>query len=60
MRQYGLSPEDIRVFVVPENRCGADPDGNPFYVGEIRGLRVRLVLALDDMSTVITLYPRKR
>ena len=60
MRQYGFTQEDVRAFVVPENRGGADPDGNPVYVGEIRGIRVRLILALDDMSTVITVYPRRR
>lgn len=60
MRQYGITEEDIRAFIVAENRCGADPDGNPVYVGEIRGVRLRLILALDDMSTVITVYPRRR
>jgi len=60
MRQYDITEEDIRAFVVPENRCGADPDGNPVYVGEVRGVRLRLILALDDMSTVITVYPGTR
>jgi hypothetical protein len=60
MRQHSLTEEDIRAFVVPENRCGADPDGNPIYIGEIRGVPLRLILALDDMSTVITVYPRRR
>ena len=56
MRRYGFTQEDVAAFVVPENRSGADPGGNPFFVGEIKGVPICLVLALDDMDTVITLY----
>jgi hypothetical protein len=40
----------------PENRNGEDPRGNSFYDKEIRGTCFRAVLALDDLTTVITVY----
>ncbi|HEU5142505.1 MAG TPA: hypothetical protein VFU04_05040 [Solirubrobacterales bacterium] len=60
MREYKLTREEVAAMVVAENRSGADPRGNPFFVARIRGMQIRLVLALDDMSTVITLYHRER
>jgi hypothetical protein len=38
MRRYGFTQEDVVAFVVPENCSGADPDGNPIFVCEIRDI----------------------
>lgn len=42
--------------LAPENRKGEDLRGNRFYIKEIRGIPFRAVLALDDLTTVITVY----
>jgi hypothetical protein len=56
MRLHALSRDEVLGIVSTTNRNGEDPDGNPLYVKEIRGTRFRAVLALDDMSTIITVY----
>ena len=42
--------------ISPENLAGEDPAGNLLYVGKIRDLAICAVLALDDLTTVITVY----
>jgi hypothetical protein len=56
MRWKGLSADDVLAMFTPENRNGEDGRGNLFYDKEIRGTRFRAVLALDDLTTVITVY----
>ncbi len=56
MRLKGLSQDDVLAMFSPENRNGEDPRGNLFYDKEIRGTCFRAVLALDDLTTVITVY----
>jgi hypothetical protein len=57
MRWKGLSQDEVLAMFSPENRNGEDPRGNLFYDKEIRGIRFRAVLAVDDLTTVITVYP---
>jgi hypothetical protein len=60
MRWKGLSSDDVLAMFSPENRNGEDPRGNLFYDKEIRGVSFRAVLAADDLTTVITVYPLER
>jgi hypothetical protein len=55
MRKLKLTGDDVLRIVVAENRRGQDPDGNPIYVGEIRGVILQAIVALDDGS-LITVY----
>jgi hypothetical protein len=56
MRLCDVAQEEIEELVCPQNRVGEDPDGNLLYVGAVRSLSVCVVLALDDLDTVITVY----
>jgi hypothetical protein len=37
-----------------------DEDGKPRYVGEIRGVRVRVVVALDEPDLIVTIHERRK
>jgi hypothetical protein len=56
MRLCGVSGEEVLEMISPENSAGEDRDGNLLYVGTIRDLSICAVLALDDLTTVITVY----
>lgn len=36
-----------------------DEDGKPLYVGYIRGVRVRVVVALDEPDLIVTIHNRR-
>jgi hypothetical protein len=38
----------------------SDEDGKPRYTGEIRGVRVRVVVALDEPDLIVTIHERRR
>jgi hypothetical protein len=56
MRLYGVTQEEVAALLVPSGEGGEEERGNPLYKGEIRGMRICAVLALDDLTTVITVY----
>jgi hypothetical protein len=56
MRLYKVTRFEVLDLIEPENRNGADEHGNPIYSAEIRGIDICVVLALDDLSTIITVY----
>jgi|GEM_PF-2922147 len=56
MRLCRVTQEEIAEIVSPQNRAAEDRDGNPVYMGMVRGLSLCVVIALDDLSTVITVY----
>jgi hypothetical protein len=37
-----------------------DEDGRPRYTGEIRGVRVRVVVALDEPDVIVTIHERRK
>jgi hypothetical protein len=37
-----------------------DEDGKPRYTGEIRGVRVRIVVALEEPDLIVTIHERRR
>ena len=55
MRRHKLTRDDVAGVIAAENRRGEDPDGNPIYVEEVRGVCFVAVVALDDRS-LITIY----
>jgi hypothetical protein len=56
MRLCGVTPEEVMEIVSPENRAGENPDGNLIFMGSAGKLSVCVILALDDLATVITVY----
>jgi len=59
MRRLRLARSDAE-FVVA-NPAGIDRDwrGRPRYLGYVRGLRVRVVVALDEPDLIVTIHPRR-
>ena len=55
MRRHKLTRDEVLGIVAAENRRGEDPEGNPIYVKEVRGMLLLAVVALDD-GTLITVY----
>jgi hypothetical protein len=37
-----------------------DEDGKPMYAGYVQGIRVRVVVALDEPDLVVTIHERRR
>jgi hypothetical protein len=51
---------DVEDAIVHSTFVDRDDDGRPRYTGEIRGERVRVVVALDDPDLIVTIHERKR
>ncbi len=56
MRLYGIAREDALSIISAENKADFDGDGNPIFIRRVNGRLLCLVLAVDDMSTIITVY----
>jgi len=37
----------------------SDRDGKPRYTGKIRGVRVRVIVALDEPDLIVTIHDRR-
>ena len=40
-------------------RIDSDPNGRPRYTSYIRGIRVRIVIAVDEPDLVVTIHERR-
>ena len=56
MRLYGISRDQVVDLVASPNRHGVEGRGNVVYSGAAGGMRIKAVLAGDDMETIITVY----
>lgn len=59
MRKYGITREDVAEFLDGRAPNDFDPDGRLRFVGEIQGIRVRIVEAIDRPGYIVTLHERK-
>jgi hypothetical protein len=60
MREKGWREEDVERVVGAAMPSGPDDLGNPTYIGFIRDLRVRVVIALDEPDLVVTIHERRK
>lgn len=60
MRQLDISMSDVVDLVVEQEPSGYDPEGRPGYIGIVREIRVRVVLAVDKPNLVVSLHERKK
>jgi hypothetical protein len=60
MRRLGLSPDDIAEVAAAPHVRDFDPMGRPRFTGTVRGMRVRLVLALDEPDLVVSVHERRK
>lgn len=54
MRERGVSRADVISVLTDHEVTFPDPKGNPCYVKEINGRRIKVVVAADDPEFVIT------
>lgn len=55
-----MSDADVERIVARPLFTDADADGRPRFVGDVRGVRVRVVVTLDDPDLIVTIHPRRR
>ena len=60
MRRLGLTRGDVAAIILASEVVDTDPDGRPRYVGYVGGLRIRIVLALENPSIVVSVHERRR
>lgn len=59
-RGLGVDVTDAEAVVAQPFEVDYDEDGKPRYTGEIRGVRVRVVVALDEPDLIVTIHDRRR
>jgi hypothetical protein len=57
-RALGLFVADAEHVIASAIRIDSDPHGLPRYTGYVRGIRVRVVVALDDPEFIVTIHER--
>ncbi|MDQ5895603.1 MAG: hypothetical protein QG596_1864 [Actinomycetota bacterium] len=59
-RSLGVSLPELEFAIGLGRKIVEDVDGNPIHVVVVRGMPVRVVIALDDSDFVITLFDRRK
>jgi hypothetical protein len=54
-----VSIADAEAVIAHPIQVDRDEDGKPQYTGEIRGVRVRVVVALDAPDLIVTIHGRR-
>jgi hypothetical protein len=60
LRRLRATIDDAERVIEKPMLVDADEDGKPRYTGEIRGVRVRVVIALDEPDLIVTIHERRR
>ncbi|MCO5316392.1 MAG: hypothetical protein M9938_09575 [Solirubrobacterales bacterium] len=55
-----ISREEVEVFLDGRAPTDFDPEGRLRFTGEIRGIQVRVVQAIDRKNYVVTVHGRRR
>jgi hypothetical protein len=58
-RDLNASVEDAECAIQDAFSVDVDYDGRPRYTSYIRGIRVRIVVALDDPDLIVTIHERR-
>lgn len=58
-RDFGATVADAEHVIQHAIYIDADRDGRPRYTGYIRGICVRVVVALDDPDLIVTIHERR-
>ena len=59
MRSLQATLADVEVVIANPVTVDRDPDGRSRYVGYIRDIRVRVVVALDEPDLIVTIHKRR-
>jgi hypothetical protein len=60
LRRLEASIEEVERVIEEPASFDRDRRGKPRYTGEIQGVRVRIVLALDEPDLVVTIHYRRK
>jgi hypothetical protein len=59
LRSLGATLADVERLVADPEQEDRDPEGRPRYVGHVQGVRVRVVVALDEPDLIVTIHERR-
>jgi hypothetical protein len=59
LRALDATLRDVEKAIADPIRIDSDPNGRPRYTGYIRGIRVRIVIAVDEPDLVVTIHERR-
>jgi hypothetical protein len=59
-RDLGATIADAEGVIQNAVHTDADFGGRPRYTGYVRGVRVRVVVALDDPGLIVTIHERRK
>jgi hypothetical protein len=59
LRRLGATVADVECVIAEPETVDFDEYGKPRYIGEIEGVRVRVVLALDEPDLIVTIHDRR-
>jgi hypothetical protein len=59
-RRLRASVTEVEAVIAQPLRVEVEEEGKPCYIGYIRGIHVRVVVALDEPDLVVTIHERRR
>jgi len=59
LRHLGGTPGEVFNVIANPVRVDRDPEGRPRFTGFIKGVRVRVVVALDEPDLIVTIHRRR-
>jgi uncharacterized protein DUF4258 len=59
LRTLNATLRDVEDAIADPIRIDGDPDGRPRYTSYIRGVRIRIVVAVDEPDLVVTIHERR-
>jgi hypothetical protein len=59
LRSASATLEDVERVIERPSLIDRDEDGRPRYTGEVRGVRLRVVVALDEPDLIVTIHDRR-
>jgi len=60
LRHLRATVADVERVIADAEEIDSDQYGKLRYIGEIRGVRVRVVVALDEPDLVVTIHERRK
>lgn len=60
LRRLRATTADVECLIAEAEEIDTDEDGKPRYIGVIKGIRVRVIVALDEPDLVVTIHERRK
>ncbi|MFZ9668303.1 MAG: DUF4258 domain-containing protein [Solirubrobacterales bacterium] len=60
LRALGISRKEVELLVASTHPVDRDLEGRPRHEGEVDGVPVRVVVAVDRPDLIVTVYGRSR